>query len=345
MSSLTTFVSCPNVQGRLEDVFCTVRNEPKPLLTYLFSEANNYRVLNQKVNMRPGGKVTVDLVYNRRILESEVDSGNFSCAATNKRGETSTSYDLDTDVRHRLAKKFALNDLIERCESDDMYYARLVADLIDGLERKMETTAATEMVAFAGNFSTKDLDQDGTSITSNTKIVATRHSDKALDYFAHAAIMQTARLNGYCGAPVIAGEYEIKNYYDAIGKGCCWDGGIDFSQVAPETPIILPSYRITDALSSTSKFLTFAPGAILPVWFNRYGADFWKVDNGTDAAGVIVSPFTGIPFDYRAVRDCDDWSIEIGLAWDLFAAPDDMFENSDIQDGNRLVHKHQITNP
>ena len=40
--------------------------------------------------------------------------------------------------------------------------------------------------------------------------------------------------------------------------------------------------------------------------------------------------FTGIPFDYRAKRDCDDWSIEIGLAWDLFAAPDDMFENSDL---------------
>lgn len=345
MSSLTTFVSCPNVQGGLEDVFCTVRAEDKPLLSYLFSEANNYRVLNQMVNMRPGGKVTVDLVYNRRILESEVDAGDFSCSATNKRGETSTSYDLDTTPAHILRKKIAMSDLIERCESNEEYYARFILDLIDGLERKMETAAATDMVAFAGAFSTKDLDQDGTAITSNTKIVSTKLSGKELDYFAHAAIMQTARLNGYCGAPVIAGEYEIKNYYDAIQKGCCWYGGIDFSQVAPETPIILPSYRITDALSSANKFITFAPGAILPVWFNRYASDFWKVENGTDVAGVIVSPFTGIPFDYRAKRDCDDWSVEIGLAWDLFAAPDDMFENSDIQDGNRLVHKHQITNP
>lgn len=345
MSSLTTFVSCPNVQDRLENVFATVRQEPKPLLTYLFSEANNFRVLESKVSMRPSGKVTVDLVYNRRILESEVDAGNFACSSTNKRGETSTSYDLDTTPTHILRKKVSLTDLIERCESNELYYARLIADLIDGLERKMETAAATDMVAFAGAFSTKDLDQDGTSIGSNTKIISTRHSDKSLDYFGHAAIMQTARINGYASAPIIAGEYEIKNYYDAIQKGCCWDGGIDFSQVAPETPIILPSYRITDALSSANKFITFAQGAILPAWFNRYSSDFWKVDNGTDVAGVIVSPFTGIPFDYRAKRDCDDWSIEIGLAWDLFAAPDDMFENSDPLDGNRLVHKHQITNP
>ena len=63
-------------------------------------------------------------------------------------------------------------------------------------------------------------------------------------------------------------------------------------QVAPETPIIHPSYRITDALSSASKFITFAQGAILLVWFNRYASDFWKVDNGADVAGVIVSPFT-----------------------------------------------------
>lgn len=345
MSSLTSFVSCPNVQDRLENVFPTVRMEEKPLLSYIFSEANNFRVLEQKIIMRPGGKVTVDLVYNRRVLESEVDAGNFSCSATNKRGETSASFDLDTTPAHILRKKITLSDLYERCESNEEYYARLILDMIDGVERKMETALAADMVSFAGAFSTKDLDQDNTAITGNTKIISTRLSDKSLDYFGHSSIMRTARLNGYAGAPVIAGEYEIKDYYDATKKGCCWYGGIDLSQVSAETPIILPSYRITDALSSTSKFITFAPGAILPAWFNRYIGKLAENNDNGDTAGVIISPFTGIPFDYRAKRDCDDWSIEVGLAWDTFAAPDDMFENSDPQDGNRLVHKHQITNP
>ena len=44
--------------------------------------------------------------------------------------ETSTSYDLDTTPAHILRKKIAMNDLIERCESSDTYYARLIADLI-----------------------------------------------------------------------------------------------------------------------------------------------------------------------------------------------------------------------
>ena len=42
--SETTFVSCPNVQDRLENVFATVRAEAKPLLAYLFSESNNYQI-------------------------------------------------------------------------------------------------------------------------------------------------------------------------------------------------------------------------------------------------------------------------------------------------------------
>lgn len=345
MSSLITFISCPNVQERLDTIFPGVKKEEKPLISYLFSPQNGASILSTSIIMRPGGKVTVDAVYSRRVLESEVDTGAFSCTATNKRGETSTSFDLDTTPNAILRKKVSHSDLYTRCEASSDYFARLILDMIDGVERKMETQAAADMVAFAGAFSTKDLDQDNTAITGNTKIISTRLSDKSLDYFAHSSIMRTARLNGYIGAPIIAGEYEIKDYYDATKKGCCWTGGIDLGQIGSEMPLILPSYRITDALESTSKFITFAEGAILPVAFHRYADPLAKANDSTRIADVIYSPYTGIPFDYSVKRDCDDWLIEVGIAWDTFAAPDDMFENSDIQDGNRLVHKHQITNP
>ena len=118
------------------------------------------RILHVFDFFSPHGGGTVDLVYNRRVLESEIDTTqDFACSATKKRGETSTSFDLDTQPAHILGKKIALTDLIERCESSDEYYARLILDMIDGLERKMETDLATDMVAFAGAFSTKDLDQ------------------------------------------------------------------------------------------------------------------------------------------------------------------------------------------
>ena len=347
MSSLTTFVSCPDVQERLDNIYETggIRTEYLPLSSYIFSEANNYRKLQMQAIPSAGKKRTVVLTFERRVLESEVDAGDFTCSATNKRGETSTTIDLDTTPRVRLAKAFELNDLIERCEQDADYYARLVFSLIDGCDRKVETLLASELVAFAGAFSTKDRDQDGTNIGSNTKTISTRKSDKSLDYFAHAALMQTARMNGYVGAPIIAGDYEIKNYYDAINKGCCAADGINFAEVSMETPIILPSFRIADALTDVNKFITFQAGVILPVWFNRYLSDFWQSNDSIDKAGVIVSPSTGIPYDYRVKRDCDDVSVEVGLAWDVFALPDDMFENSDYMDGNRLVHKHVITNP
>jgi hypothetical protein len=70
------------------------------------------------------------------------------CTSTDKRGETSTTFDIDITKGVQFDKKFDLVDLVTRCENNDMYFARLVSDLIDGAERKMETQAAT----YSGSF-------------------------------------------------------------------------------------------------------------------------------------------------------------------------------------------------
>jgi hypothetical protein len=102
---------------------------------------------------------------------------------------------------------------------------------------------------------------------------------------------------------------------------------------------------MTDALASTSKFMTLAAGAALPVWFNLYGGANVNVLNDDANVATIVVSRRGIPFDLRVTRDCNSISVVISLAWDLFSAPSDMFENSDPLDGVNFINKFEISNP
>jgi hypothetical protein len=348
MSSLTTFVDCPNLQSRLEDTFCMGASEPLPIIGFLFSPENNAQLLERNAVPTAGKKRIVELVYSRRVLEAEVTNtiDYDTCTSTDKRGETSTTFDIDITKGVQIDKKFDLVDLVTRCENNDMYFARLVSDLIDGAERKMETQAATYLAALAGGFSVNDKDYDDTAVVGSTKIIRTRLSDGSLDYSnGWSQILQTARLNAYCSAPVVIGEYEIGRYFEAIKVGCCANTGIDFASVAQGLPTYLPSYRMTDALASTSKFMALAAGAALPVWFNLYGGANVNVLNDDANVATIVVSRRGIPFDLRVTRDCNSISVVVSLAWDLFSAPSDMFENSDPLDGVNFINKFEISNP
>ena len=341
MSSLTTFVDCPNLQNRLTDVFCQPGGmEALPLIGFLFSGENNPGTL-QMVN---GSRIrTVDLVYTRRVLESEVDDYiNYNtCTASIVRGETSSTYTFDENQGIEIARKFDLIDLARRCEQDETYFARLISELMDGAERKMETQAAVSLVANVGGFAT--IDTDG--VAGGVKTVTSKLSDGTIDYDAHQMIMQSARFNQFCSAPVIAGDYEVVNYYDAIKVGCCAQTGLDFSSVAQGIPTILPSYRIGSAFADTSKFLVMEAGAAIPIWYNQYAGDLSaRLSSDTHQFVTVVSR-RGIPFDLSVIRDCDTVHVKLKLAWDIFYKPTDMYENSDILDGVTGILTFDIVNP
>ena len=154
-------------------------SEPLPIIGFLFSPENNAQLLERNAVPTAGKKRIVELVYSRRVLEAEVTNtiDYDTCTSTDKRGETSTTFDIDITKGVQIDKKFDLVDLVTRCENNDMYFARLVSDLIDGAERKMETQAATYLAALAGGFSVNDKDYDDTAIVSSTKIIRTRLSE------------------------------------------------------------------------------------------------------------------------------------------------------------------------
>jgi hypothetical protein len=70
MSSLTTFVDCPNLQSRLEDTFCMGASEPLPIIGFLFSPENNAQLLERNAVPTAGKKRIVELVYSRQGIGS-----------------------------------------------------------------------------------------------------------------------------------------------------------------------------------------------------------------------------------------------------------------------------------
>lgn len=343
MSSLTTFVDCPNIQDRLTEVFCqSGGSEPLPLIGFLFSEENNGGRLEQ-IAVQGTRLKTVQLVYTRRVLEAEVDDYiNYdTCTASIVRGETSQTYTFDETKGLEIARKFDFIDLARRCESDEMYFARLLSELIDGAERAMETQAATYLAAGIGAFAT--IDTDG--VVGTLKSVATKLSDGTTDYDAYEQIMASARFNQFCSAPIIAGDFDIAYYFDRIDAGCCAQTGLDFSRVAQGLPTLLKSYRMGAALGSNAEFLVMEAGAALPIWYNQYVGDLGaRLSSDTHQFVTVVSR-RGIPFDVSVIRDCDTIHVKVKLAWDLFFKPTDMYENSDILDGVTGILNFKVVNP
>ena len=344
MSSLSSFVNCPTLQDKMTEVFSYGGgSEPLPLIGFLFSPENNSINLQQLAIPGNGHYRTVQLTYSRRVLESEVDNyiNRDTCTSTDKRGETSTTYTLETTKGVEIAKKFDFVDLEARCEDDEMYFARLIADLIDGAERKMETQAADYLVAGVGGFPT--IDTDG--VAGGVKTVATKLSDGTTDYDAHQMIMQSARFAQFVNAPIVAGDYDIVNYYQAINVGGVAQTGLDFSMVNQGAPTILPSYRIGSAFSDTSKFIVMDTGSALPVWFNRYAGSLSARLSDDSHQFITLVSRRGIPFDVSIVRDCDAVNVKVSLAWDLFFKPNDLYENSDILDGVTGILTFDVSNP
>jgi hypothetical protein len=89
------------------------------------------------------------------------------------------------------------------------------------------------------------------------------------------------------------------------------------------------------------------PGALQPIWVNRFADEngIQAIDAGNYKAGVIVDPYTGIPFDYIANLDCGTWNVQMGITFDVVAPPSDMFSSADRMDGVNWINRFRVVNP
>jgi hypothetical protein len=67
-------------------------------------------------------------------------------------------------------------------------------------------------------------------------------------------------------------------------------------------------------------------GSIAPVGFSLYAADGAKIRQEDSIADTIYDPATGMMFDFRMTRPCDEWLIQVRSTYQFFYLPDDRYK-------------------
>lgn len=352
---LLPLIDCPNLQTTLNQITDKGANpsEPSPELQFLTSPQNTNRVLETSVVPGAGKVRTVEVVYTPRVGAGEVDTTvTTACTSNNNAGEASTTYTIDEAVGAQYAEEINIGELTRRCQSNPEYFAARVAAILAGVKQKMQIRIAEQMVALFGVFAS-DNGETGLSAGNTLKTVKTKYTASIdggkWNPEALQEIMFSAHNSGFTGIPYVFGYGEIWRYWNyLIGLGNSSDGGMDFaSYVSQNQAAFLPSIRTHKALNASSgnKFLVVDTGSLFLLQYNRFDDPLNKVNDGMLKQDIIVDPMTGIPFNYKVSRTCDETlTVVVSSAFKVVGLPDDIYSGGDRLEGTNGVLKFDISN-
>lgn len=355
-------VACETLQGRLEDFWQVTdangADENMPLAEFLASPTNR-RNIQQLILPGQGKKRKVRVTYFQRLTEDivEDDVANPNCEASDKYGNLSTDYEMP-DSNKGSSELVEIDDLTNFCEENGSYFLSRLAAHLDVVERAIATQWAEEAVLLAGKWGalgqSNSLFQSGTaagSINGSDEYVwKTRLSGGNIDPEAWWDLRFALNKIGYGGNVALIGGSTAFKYFGATQVGCCADSGIDVANAMASYGYgVAYDKRLTAALGSENKLMSFVPGSIVPL---TYVKSPWKdgvTPLVTGGANYIhTSVFTrrlGLPVDVTIKDDCGSISMAVAASTKLIALPTDQFATNDPYFGKNGVNKITITNP
>jgi hypothetical protein len=234
-------------------------------------------------------------------------------------------------------------ELRYKCQSNELYFAEKLSQLIDAVIRKRETALYNSIVLQYGDFATDEPD-----VTNKIKTTSTADANNRFMPTAFEDIGTTAEYTGYCGKPIVLGGRTMDKYMRAMNAGCCSLEGVDYGELASQYGMMfLNSYRADEAFGS-DYFFTVAPGALqLIEWLEYEGPDGINfVDTEIYKQMVITDPATGARLDLKINLNCDGkWHVFVRSYFKLVTLPQDMFYAGDRLEGVNFVNRWVISNP
>lgn len=354
MSDTRLFVKpCPEIQDRLEAVYLDNQFDPQfprpneiSLVQWLMSEENTTGI-RQKVIKGNGKKQRVELLYTPRMTLDEVTtSGERSCNSDGEIGDKAEIYEMD-DRFTNVTRSWDLDELAEACESDEMKFERDLLHMMSGLDRKLDLVWWSDIPARIGSFAA---DED--NVVADVKTVATQLSGQPNRRFL--SDIEFAAMNaGYpVNGQVLFGYNEIWKAMKDLENGCCADGGTDLGSLFRESNVRLfqSSNVVKPSVFGTDNFIQFMPMAVQPLVYNKYVTSpeqgLRHKDDDMEKRSRLMSPFTGMEYDFLLTTDCDSLNptVQLGVDTKLIGLPDDMFDIGDRLEGVTYVNRYDISN-
>lgn len=339
--------TCPNIQYSLDTFFNTQMTlEAMPFAEFIMSDVNRNGI-TQAVHPTSGKVKTVQLKYNKRILETAVDENvaNPKCVATEKRGDCISEYTIDPTQNVSANELIEASDVIYNCENNDTYIAGVIARLIDVVERKVASDMAAEVASLTGAWET-----NVSPVIADQLIVKTLKDGTTADLYPTTMedIDMAALQTGYGSDGIfIAGGSLLYKYFRRAMAGCCSDSGVDIGAIMQMYgKTVTYDKRLVATLGDTISIMT-RPGALALLYYTQLG---WL--NGTPVPvtasnyykSVIFSPRLNIPMDLTMKDDCGALSIIVTATTKLVAGPTDQFSVGDDYEGVNWVNEIKVTN-
>ncbi len=159
---------------------------------------------------------------------------------------------------------------------------------------------------------------------------------------------QDMRRTTMTGLPIVVGEGALDLALGALEYGCCNLNGNDFGAMAKN-----PGFKYytdfsigTDSIGDADGFAAFMPGSMQFADYNEYVGGFAR-PMGIVERGTIPDPaIPGLKYDMRVIPNAcsgnsvvESYDIIIGLHFDLWTAPTNIFQSSDRLTGVNGIFK------
>lgn len=347
---------CPDIQAELDSYFATcdssMASDPSPLNEFLWSPANRSDI-EQLIHPGSGKVRTGVLRYDQRILESAVqtrDDCDQVCTATTKRGDLTSTFEIDTCDRMFVEELMNPEDFKLACRSNPQIIAKKIAMLMDVFERaiatKMVGLAVTKYGDWADNVTPLIANAQGNTaraLSVATKRTGSTDVNPEAAYDIDFAIKQT----GYCMSPLIVGGAQLYKYLRLMESGCCSNQGLRLEDILQKYGHANVWDRRFDLAMGTEYGMVLMPRVLQPVYYTRALDGVWGALGITVGANYqkqgVVSRL-GIPMDLTISDNCGEISFILETVVDLFSLPTDLFAPGDYMEGVTFVNKIKVVN-
>lgn len=345
-----TLVACPNLQDKLNTIFTTqvaqFYRTPVPLTEYLMSGPNRNGI--QQMVSRDAKIKTVELTYQPRILESEVESDvslSSLCTATTERGNTSVTYTVDETSNLFLPQKFNVDSLARACESNENFFAEQIMRLVAAMDAAVNKKNATQIVALKGGWESNVDDIPNVNVDGSDNLELPTENPSSTDPFPSSVMslnMATSMSN--FGPYATIGGLQWYHYNELIKSGCCTNSGLRIEDIQNRFgSIAMYDRHVAEALSGNEFSLVLANGAAQVLWYNRWAGLFGRAD-ANQSYGMITSPMTGIDYDLVIKHDCGNIMVTLTATTKVVALPLDMYQTGDTLDGTNGIATLEVVN-
>jgi hypothetical protein len=347
MSISRILSECPNIQAPLGQLFIEVgQRESLPFLEYLNSP-ENVKLIRQQVSAGGGKLRTIEARWIQRLPETEVDAGAdiMNCSATNVYGDSTETYTLETTDTYQASQLISGADIARHCQDNNVYFLESVMRLMDVIDRKVASVAATQAVAAIGTWGT-DVENfftmDGDCIEVNTI-----NAGNEVNPFALADIQQATTMANYPAAPIAFGGAAMQRYANAVKAGCCTNSGIDLLAISQQNGFgFAYDSRVAAAQGDQTHALVTTAGAIQWLSYNlaEWNSNFTPSVGAGYARTIAFTP-AGVPVDLTLKDDCGNLSVIVTATGKIVTLPTDIYEAGDKLSGVNYVNCVSIVNP